>query len=1111
MKKLLAILLTLILTFSCFSLLGTGTALAEETEPDVVFSEGFETLSDVTTVIKNGTTATWPKYQITDEDAATGNKSAKVFTPYNVSYIPLDKSKLVEISEYEFSIKWKMLEYTETKARQLRYLRLAGWNPSTGETVKSASTNIGGIYTATNATGDWINTSFKFTISDLDAYEEFIIKFDCASTPNTSGSSYTQAEDSIYIDDIKLVGEVKEQVEGEVLFNSDFSSSTKWVQSNATRATYMDEDLDGVNDYCHFNTGDTAKTAYVYSEPATLVPGNQYELSLYARVPSESASYVTDTQKLYPKIAIYQPTVDYEIGKVTDGHKEGQNEYAYSGNGDTTIIRRTAFTWDWTIGDSAPYTVSKYSIFGPQHYSICNDASPNEVYKDWVKLTATFTAIDDDNNKGNQVVAFAFGLPKGIANMQLDIKDVKLIEKFTEVSDDEEENPSFTIPDLVGKYKTQGRTSIINDILMVDYSASGIEFSAECEGSVSVTFNATKLRSGDEGGCYFTVIVDGVKQARDFCHITATGDTTVTIAENLVFGTHIFEIYRQTEIERATIGIKSINLSGEFLPAPQYNDMYIEIIGDSAVTAYGNLGENGVVSKESAPLPKYQDITQGYAYLTARELGADWSIVAQQGRGAKYGFSEENLQDIYPKLRYNKDKTTDYDFAREPDYVIAALGTNDLYTYNKADYTDPVATLADVKAGYKEMLALLREKNPNSIIIWAGIDYEPELEVLAKEVVAEAGGELKGYYSVKLTADKLGGNAHPSVASHITMAEELSAFIKEVDEQNNFATGDLNDDGVFNLKDLVKLAQHVADWENLNIKTLATDVDGDKTVDLNDVTHLAKYLAGWNVEFGGDMMDYTSGLTGVVNKRVTNYVSSDGLKMPYTLLVPKNYNKNIEYPVVMFFHGADAKGTCNVKPIQKLEPFYDTDAKTMSEAIVLIPQCVNKEDVATMGQYTKPGWWRYKDDGKGTLDVAMELLENEVLAKYNCDSNRFYVMGLSMGGEATWKTLEKHPEKIAAAVAICGSNRGDNLSAGDSTDFEDATKIKDVPIWIYHGTEDQDVLVSVSEQRYDNLIAAGAENVTFTVLEDYDHDVWTYAAADAEMIKWLFNQNLKKR
>ena len=67
---------------------------------------------------------------------------------------------------------------------------------------------------------------------------------------------------------------------------------------------------------------------------------------------------------------------------------------------------------------------------------------------------------------------------------------------------------------------------------------------------------------------------------------------------------------------------------------------------------------------------------------------------------------------IYPKLRYNKDKTTDYDFAREPDYVIAALGTNDLYTYNKSDYTDPVATLADVKQDIRKCLLFCVRKIP---------------------------------------------------------------------------------------------------------------------------------------------------------------------------------------------------------------------------------------------------------------------------------------------------------------------------------------------------------------------------------------------------------------
>lgn len=661
-----------------------------------------------------------------------------------------------------------------------------------------------------------------------------------------------------------------------------------------------------------------------------------------------------------------------------------------------------------------------------------------------------------------------------------------------DMNEDEKTYQTYAITDLLGKYKTQGRTSVINNLLMVDYSASGIEFSAICEDDVSVTFNASSLTDGDEGGCYFTIIVDGVKKARDFCHLTATGDTTIKLAESLDFGEHTFEIYRQTEIERATVGVKSITLNGVLLSAPKYKDLYVEFIGDSISTAYGNLTEKG--SGVTYSYPKHQDVTQGYAYLTARALDADWSIVAQQGRGAKYGFTTENLQDIYPKLRYNKDKTTEYDFAREADYVVIALGTNDILTYSNK------ATLDDVKTGFEEMLALVREKNPNSKIVWAYNMMIVNANDIITSVIDEAGGEFAGYYSVKLTNDTSGGNGHPYYTAHATMAEELSAFIKEVEEQNDFATGDLNDDGTFNLKDLIALAQHTAGWENLNIKKLATDVNGDKVVNLDDVGYLAQYLAGWDVELGATL-DYTIGVTGVVNKHLSVYSDQSGFTMPYHLYLPKNYNQNEKYPVILYFHGASAKGNTNQKTAEHLDPFYNKNAKTLSEAIVIAPQCPQNGD-AIWGSYA--GWWKYNNDGKGTLDVAMRLVEDVVFEKYNCDSNRFYVMGISMGGEATWKTLEKYGEKIAAAVPICGSRIG-------NTAFEDATKFKDVSIWMYHGTADTTIPFTDSETRYNNLLAAGAQNVTFTRYEGLDHDIWDDVAKDNEMIDWLFEQNLNGR
>ena len=304
---------------------------------------------------------------------------------------------------------------------------------------------------------------------------------------------------------------------------------------------------------------------------------------------------------------------------------------------------------------------------------------------------------------------------------------------------------------------------------------------------------------------------------------------------------------------------------------------------------------------------------------------------------------------------------------------------------------------------------------------------------------------------------------------------------------------------------------------NLDIaKNLAVDVNGDKVVNLTDVNHLAQYLAGWDVKLGAEL-DYTRGIKGVVDKTLATYTSeSTGLKMQYTLLMPKDYDETKEYPVLLFLHGADAKGICNERPIQKLEPFYDTDAKTMSEAIVLIPQCPTNKVTddngntkidfrPTMGRYSS-FWWHFTEDGKGALNIAMELLENEVLSKYNCDSDRFYVMGLSMGGQGTWKVTEKYADKVAAAVPICGANRELGNISVESDQFEDATLMKDIPIWIYHDKDDDTVSFSISQIRYDNLIDAGNTKVEFTVSEGYGHNAWEVAQADANMIKWLFEQ-----
>ena len=329
----------------------------------------------------------------------------------------------------------------------------------------------------------------------------------------------------------------------------------------------------------------------------------------------------------------------------------------------------------------------------------------------------------------------------------------------------------FSLADMAGHYKTQGRIYKTNTRLYLDWSAAGFAFNADCEGDVYVTFQIENI--DETYGCYFTVIVDGVDQGRSACHLTENGTQKVKIASDLSAGEHRFEIYRQTPIGSITASINGVSLCGTLLDAPKNNNLYIEFIGDSITVAQGNLWESGMTSTSN---PLVSNAMQGYAYMTAHDnLGADFSLVAVSGIGASVGWTSYTMQEVYPKLRYPKDKTTAYDFARQPDIVVLALGTNDLNRYSVNDMT-----LDDVKQGFKDMLEMVRENNPNAKVIWIHGMMLSSASSIIQEVVAEAGGTEAGIYELRLTQNNKGGNGHPDAAGHISFANDLTAFINNV-------------------------------------------------------------------------------------------------------------------------------------------------------------------------------------------------------------------------------------------------------------------------------------------------------------------------------------------
>ena len=324
------------------------------------------------------------------------------------------------------------------------------------------------------------------------------------------------------------------------------------------------------------------------------------------------------------------------------------------------------------------------------------------------------------------------------------------------------------IKDAKDYIKTQGRTQLKDGAMWLDFSASGIEFSANCEGTVALNLTVNSIKNTDAtyGGLYFTVIVDGVKKDRAECRITETGSVQLVLAEDLPAGNHTFEVYRQTEHRGAEVGINSIVMNGSFNEKPEDNRLYIEFIGDSISTGYGALGVSG---DDQADSPLWQDATAAYPYLTAKALGADFSDVCWSGLGCKYGYQSLTMQTVYTAQRYNYDNTTQYDFTkRQPDVVVIALGTNDI-----ANQTD--ASLREV--GYQEMLDLVRAKNPDAKIVWIAGMMKTDDNAMIEALIEENGGAAEGLYYLGLTTNTAGAGWHPSAAGQQKFADELVAFL----------------------------------------------------------------------------------------------------------------------------------------------------------------------------------------------------------------------------------------------------------------------------------------------------------------------------------------------
>ena len=95
--------------------------------------------------------------------------------------------------------------------------------------------------------------------------------------------------------------------------------------------------------------------------------------------------------------------------------------------------------------------------------------------------------------------------------------------------------------------------------------------------------------------------------------------------------------------------------------------------------------------------------------------------------------------------------------------------------------------------------------------------------------------------------------------------------------------------------------------------------------------------------------------------------------------------------------------------------------------------------------------------------------------------------------------LDQNPGLFAAAIPICGDPSPTPLKP---------EMIKDLPIWIFHGTKDPRVPVKGDRALIEKLRPIN-KNAKYTEYPDEGHRIWKRTFAQTELWEWLFQQ--KKR
>jgi predicted esterase len=179
-------------------------------------------------------------------------------------------------------------------------------------------------------------------------------------------------------------------------------------------------------------------------------------------------------------------------------------------------------------------------------------------------------------------------------------------------------------------------------------------------------------------------------------------------------------------------------------------------------------------------------------------------------------------------------------------------------------------------------------------------------------------------------------------------------------------------------------------------------------------------------------------------------------------------------PLIIFLHGKSLSGS-DLQLVRKYGTIPALEMGLRLDAYVIAPQTSN-------------GW-----NSKKVWQMAEWAIN-----KYPIDTNRIYVLGMSMGGYGTLNLAATYPDKIAAAIALCGGATAKELCG-----------LNKLPLWIIHGTADTQVPIRCSDRVVTAMTECGdTTRLRYDRLEGQNHSILARVFYMYEAYDWLFSHRL---